>query len=150
MWSGLQRELLLDVAAATAATADTWVRVAVGIKQLNPASPLLGEEWLSGPYAVLTYLQALQETRRRPRRRTDHPGPGDRLAVQVLPYDTYDKLLMNGFHAEVWTTPGTTEEQLRATAGLTSAPRGRPGASRSSSAQATSCPSRPWTCSTSC
>ncbi|MEU6107314.1 aldehyde dehydrogenase family protein [Streptomyces albidoflavus] len=121
-----RRGLLLDIASATAATAGTWVRVAAGIKQLDPASPLLGEEWLSGPYAVLTYLQALQETLRR----LDEGGdvlagtritraPGDRLAVQVLPYDTYDKLLLNGFHAEVWTTPGTTEEQLRATAGLT-------------------------------
>lgn len=121
-----RRELLLDIASATAATADAWVRTAACIKQLNPASPLLGEEWLSGPYAVLTYLQALQETLRRLDEGADvladtriTRAPGDRLAVQVLPYDTYDKLLLNGFHAEVWTTPGTTEEQLRATAGLT-------------------------------
>ncbi|MBL1086476.1 aldehyde dehydrogenase family protein [Streptomyces actinomycinicus] len=121
-----RRELLLDVAAATAAVAEEWVRTAAGIKQLTPASPLVGEEWMSGPYALLTYLQALQETMRRLDEGADVLGgtritraPGDRLAVQVLPYDTYDKLLMNGFHAEVWTTPGVTEEQLRATAGLT-------------------------------
>ncbi|MGW6536089.1 aldehyde dehydrogenase family protein [Streptomyces sp. NPDC055051] len=81
---------------------------------------------MSGPYALLTYLQALQETLRHLDEGTDILArtritrvPGGRLAVQVLPHDTYDKLLMNGFHAEVWTTPGTTEEQLRATAGLT-------------------------------
>ncbi|SEB83039.1 aldehyde dehydrogenase family protein [Streptomyces sp. TLI_105] len=121
-----RRELLLDVTAATAAVADEWVRTAAGIKQLHPASPLVGEEWMSGPYAVLTYLQALQETLRRLDEGADvlgdtriTPAPGGRLAVQVLPYDTYDKLLLNGFHAEVWTTPGVTEDQLRATAGLT-------------------------------
>ncbi|MEW5654086.1 aldehyde dehydrogenase family protein [Streptomyces cinereoruber] len=121
-----RRELLLAVAAATAATADEWVRTAADIKQLHPASPLVGEEWMSGPYAVLTYLQALQETLRRLAEGADvlgdtriTPAPGGRLAVQVLPYDTYDKLLMSGFRAEVWTTPGTTEDQLRTTAGLT-------------------------------
>ncbi|MFE9741293.1 aldehyde dehydrogenase family protein [Streptomyces sp. NPDC006477] len=121
-----RRELLLAVAAATAATADEWVRTAAEIKQLHPASPLVGEEWMSGPYAVLTYLQALQETLRRLADGADvlagtriTPAPGGRLAVQVLPYDPYDKLLMSGFHAEVWTTPGVTADQLRATAGLT-------------------------------
>ncbi|MFI8916493.1 aldehyde dehydrogenase family protein [Streptomyces sp. NPDC053513] len=121
-----RRRLLLDVAAATATAADAWVRIAAGIKQLNPSSPLVGEEWMSGPYALLTYLQALQETLRHLDEGTDilartriTRAPGGRLAVQVLPHDTYDKLLMNGYHAEVWTTPGTTEEQLRATAGLT-------------------------------
>ncbi|MFF6902752.1 aldehyde dehydrogenase family protein [Streptomyces hydrogenans] len=121
-----RRELLLAVAAATAAAADEWVRTAAEIKQLHPASPLVGEEWMSGPYAVLTYVQALQETLRRLDEGVDvlagtriTPAPGARLAVQVLPYDTYDKLLMNGFQAEVWTTPGTTEDRLRSTAGLT-------------------------------
>ncbi|WP_037863006.1 aldehyde dehydrogenase family protein [Streptomyces sp. NRRL S-340] len=121
-----RRELLLGMAAATAAVAEQWVRTAAGIKQLNPASPLLGEEWMSGPYAVLSYLQALQKTLRRLDEGADvlggtriTPAPGGRLAVQVLPYDTYDKLLMSGFHAEVWTSPGITAEQLRATAGLT-------------------------------
>ncbi|MFA3873083.1 aldehyde dehydrogenase family protein [Streptomyces sp. MMCC 100] len=121
-----RRELLLDVAAATAAAADEWVRTAAGIKQLDPASPLVGEEWLSGPYALLTYLQALQETLRRLDEGTCilantriTQAPGGRLAVQVLPHDNHDKLLMSGFHAEVWTTPGITEDQLRATAGLT-------------------------------
>ncbi|MEU2654528.1 aldehyde dehydrogenase family protein [Streptomyces sp. NPDC007325] len=120
-----RRELLLAVAAATAAAADEWVRTAAEIKQLHPASPLVGEEWMSGPYAVLTYVQALQETLRRLAEGVDilagtriTPAPGGRLAVQVLPYDTYDKLLMNGFRAEVWTTPGVTAERLRAAAGL--------------------------------
>ncbi|MFE3580113.1 aldehyde dehydrogenase family protein [Streptomyces vinaceus] len=120
-----RRELLLDVGAAVSSVADEWVRIAAGIKQLDETSPLVGEEWLSGPYAVLTYIQALQETLRRLDEGCDvlagtriTPAPAGRLAVQVLPYDTYDKLLLNGFHAEVWTHPGVTESRLRASAGL--------------------------------
>ncbi|MER6464552.1 aldehyde dehydrogenase family protein [Streptomyces sp. NPDC001288] len=120
-----RRELLLQVAAATAAVADRWVRTAADIKRLHHASSVLGEEWLSGPYAVLTYIRALQETLRRLDEKTDvlagiriAPAPGGRLAVRALPYDVFDRLLLNGIHAEVWTTPGVTEHQLRAGAGL--------------------------------
>ena len=30
-----------------------WVEIAARIKRLDPASPLVGEEWISGPYALL-------------------------------------------------------------------------------------------------
>ncbi|MFH8342649.1 aldehyde dehydrogenase family protein [Streptomyces sp. AM6-12] len=120
-----RRRLLLEVAATTAAAADRWVRTACQIKQLPPGSLLTGEEWISGPYAVLTYIQALQHTLRRLESGTDvladariTAAPGRRLAVRVLPYDSFDRLLMGGFHAEVWTRPGVTERELRATAGL--------------------------------
>lgn len=120
-----RRNLLLDVADVTAEVADEWVVTAAGIKQLHPASSLVGEEWMSGPYAMLTYLQALQDTLRRLAEGTDvlagtgiNSAPGGRLAVQVQPYDIFDKLLLNGFHSEVWTNPGVTERKLRATAGL--------------------------------
>nr|BFE77148.1 hypothetical protein GCM10020092_104490 [Actinoplanes digitatis] len=57
-----RRALLMDVHANVAAKAEEWVRVAATIKQLPAASPLLGEEWTSGPWAVLGYLPALAET----------------------------------------------------------------------------------------
>ncbi|MEV6049856.1 hypothetical protein [Streptomyces sp. NPDC052107] len=46
------------------------------------------------------------------------PAPGGRLAVQVFPHNAFDRLLLNGFRAEVWTTPVTTERDLRTRAGL--------------------------------
>ena len=120
-----RRQLLLEVGAAAYAHADEWVRIAAEIKQLNPASSLVGEEWISGTYALVGYSQALQETLGRLAVGSDllagyrvDPAPGGRLAVQVLPHHTFDTLLLSGFRAEVWTTPGTTEEQLRAHAGL--------------------------------
>ena len=121
-----RRDLLLEVLAAVEAHAEEWVRIAADIKQLDPASPLVGEEWISGPYAVVGYAQALQDTLQRLASGTEilagyrvTPAPGDRLAVEVLPHNTFDKLLLNGFRAEVWTTPGITDEQLRTRAGLT-------------------------------
>ncbi len=120
-----RRQLLLEIGAAAHAHAAEWVRVAARIKQLDPASPLLGEEWISGPYALIGYTQALQDTLARLADGTDllagyrvDTAPGGRLAVQVLPHGIYDTLLLSGFRAEVWTRPGVTQTQLRADAGL--------------------------------
>ena len=46
----------------TSAVAERWVDVAAGIKQLPKDSPLVGEEWISGPYPLLGSLQALEAT----------------------------------------------------------------------------------------
>src|SRR5262245_35848510 len=103
-----RRDLLLQVGEAVDAHAEEWVRIATDIKQLDPSSPLVGEEWVSGPYAVAGYVQALQDTLKRLADGTDvlagyqvTQAPGDRLAVQVLPHHTFDKLLLHGFRAEV-------------------------------------------------
>ncbi|MEW2805907.1 hypothetical protein AB0929_02045 [Streptomyces massasporeus] len=45
--------------AATAEAAEAWVRAAVVYKRLPGDSPLIGEEWITGPYPVLTSLGAL-------------------------------------------------------------------------------------------
>ena len=118
--------LLDEFRAAVAANAPEWVQIAGSIKGLPTDSPLLGEEWISGPWAVLGYVEALAETLTRLADGVDvlagyaiEPAPGNRLAIQVLPHTTFDRLLLNGFHAEVWTSPGVTASQLRAGAGLT-------------------------------
>lgn len=120
-----RQKILRDVVSATAEIAEQWVETAAEIKQIDPSSSLLGEEWLSGPYALIGYCQALRKTlsdldehdNTLTRARITR-APGDRLAVRVLPYDMHDKLLMNGFHADIWTRPGVSEEELRATSGL--------------------------------
>ncbi len=118
-------QLLDEVQAAVAASAADWVEVARTIKQLPADSALVGEEWISGPWALLEYVPALAETLSRLHTGSDVLGgydiesaPGDRLAIQVLPHDVFDRLLLNGFRAEVWTAPGVTADQLRAGAGL--------------------------------
>jgi acyl-CoA reductase-like NAD-dependent aldehyde dehydrogenase len=120
-----RRRMLADLQAAVDANAAEWVEVASRIKQLPADSPLVGEEWISGPYAVQTYVDALLETLKRLDEGSDvldgyrvKPVAGGRLAVEVLPHGTFDKLLLSGFRAEVWMEPGVEESELRAAAGL--------------------------------
>ncbi|WP_280267291.1 aldehyde dehydrogenase family protein [Nocardia wallacei] len=120
-----RRQLLERLHANTATHADEWVATAARIKGLPADSKLIGEEWASGPYALLTAIAALVETVRAlengrspvdgyPVRR----APGDRLAVEVFPHGMFDWLLLNGFRAEIWTRPGIDSSTLRARAGL--------------------------------
>ncbi|WP_280305117.1 aldehyde dehydrogenase family protein [Nocardia abscessus] len=120
-----RRQLLEQIHANTAMHASEWVEVAAGIKQLPSNSPLLGEEWSTGPYALLTGTAALAETVRaleEGRSPVDgfelHAAPGGRTAIEVLPHGSFDTLLFNGFRAQVWTKPGVDVATVRAHAGL--------------------------------
>ncbi|WP_144127680.1 aldehyde dehydrogenase family protein [Catellatospora sichuanensis] len=120
-----RRALLMQVHANVAAHADEWVRIAGSIKQLPAGSALLGEEWTSGPWAVLEYAPALAETLTRLEQGRDlldgcrvGTAPGGRVTVDVLPYHVYDRLLLSGFNAQVWMEPGVTEQETRQQAGL--------------------------------
>ncbi|MEU9622591.1 aldehyde dehydrogenase family protein [Streptomyces sp. NPDC088251] len=117
--------LLARVHAAVSAEAENWVRTASRIKLLPDGSPLAGEEWLSGPYALLTSLEALVRTLRTlasGRGPLDAAklgrAPGGRVSVPVLPLGAYDRLLLNGFSAEVWMRPGVDADTVRRHAGL--------------------------------
>src|SRR4051812_40469435 len=55
-------ELLRRTHRSIGRAADRWARTAADLKGLDPASPLTGEEWLSGPYAVLTATERLART----------------------------------------------------------------------------------------
>ena len=120
-----RRRLLEEVHRATAAAAQDWVTAAVAYKQLQASSPLVGEEWISGPYGVLTGVAALIksvaaiEAGRSPV--DGYPlgtAPGGRVTVKVLPHDNFDRLLLSGFSAEVWMRTGIDATRMRAEAGL--------------------------------
>ncbi|SDG03633.1 Acyl-CoA reductase [Lentzea fradiae] len=123
-WAALplaeKRDLLARMRERVARVAPEWVRLSCEGKGIPLGSTLESEEWLAGPYAVLGYLGALERTvavladggdpleRVRVRQR-----PDGRLALRVLPHDLSDRLLLNGFGAEMWTTPGVTRTELR-------------------------------------
>jgi acyl-CoA reductase-like NAD-dependent aldehyde dehydrogenase len=120
-----RRQLLARFMQLTGINAAEWVQAAARIKQLPPESPLIGEEWISGPWAVLSYATALARTLERLDRGADvlagfptRTTATGQLAIKVLPHTVYDRLLLNGFRAEVWMAPGITEARVRATAGL--------------------------------
>ncbi len=103
--------------------AEGWVRAAAHAKGLAPDSPLVGEEWISGPWAMLYTINALETTlksaeRGRLRRLVDgktRTRPDGRLVVDVFPATTSDALLLNGYTAEVWMQRGVTDETLVST-----------------------------------
>lgn len=112
------RDLVRDHAAA-------WVDAACTVKGLDRSSPLVGEEWLSGPYSVITAATTLASTVRaldagRSPLADARFGraPGDRTTIRVLPMSIFDSLLLSGFSAEIWLEPGVSVAEARQAAGL--------------------------------
>lgn len=86
-------------------------------------TPLAGEEWVSGPWALLYALNRYMRTLRdmaydgrphiapsRIRERAD-----GQLIVDVFPNAFYDRLLLSGVRAQVWMQPGVTRDTLPST-----------------------------------
>ncbi len=102
------------------ALAPQWVQAAASAKGLAPGSPLAGEEWISGPWAVLyainRYIRTLTSISRAGRVRLPaiHVGPGGRSVLSVFPHDAYDRMLLSGVRAEVWMRGGVQPSQVRA------------------------------------
>ncbi|MGW5381553.1 aldehyde dehydrogenase family protein [Nocardia sp. NPDC003963] len=127
-WSGLplagRRALLERMRTLTGQHAREWVEAAVRIKGLDPESPLVGEEWLSGPYVFATSLTAVATTLESlergvsPLANAKFGTAGNRVTVQALPTGLYDELLLSGFRAEVWLQPGVGSAAAQAAAGL--------------------------------
>jgi len=118
-------ELIRAVHEHVGRAAESWTRAAVAVKGLDPASAAVGEEWITGPYAVLTAtdrlarsLEAIAAGRSPIAGARFHAAPGGRRAVDVMPLTWSESLLLNGFSAEVWFPPGVTDEQAVAAAGL--------------------------------
>lgn len=129
-----RRRLLLATHTTVAETADDWVATACRVKRLPADSPLVGEEWMSGPYGTLAALTAYADTLARldaGRSPVDDypiiPAPGGRLAVKVLPHKTYDHLLLSGHRVRVWLPPGVGQAEIRSRAGLGQLQLGRSG-----------------------
>ncbi len=129
VWAHLtlgQRERLFERLHATvSAVAEEWADVAATSKGLSTRHPLRGEEWLSGPYAVLTALEAYRTTLEALASSRSPLGdvlldsaPGDRLRAYTFPLTATDALLLSGYTGEVWFEPGVTETQARVSAGL--------------------------------
>jgi len=117
--------LLAATHAAMAAQAQRWTLRARDIKGLDATSQLVGEEWISGPYAALAGVGTLSHTvaglaaGKSPLSGIKMgTAPGNRVTVPVLPHTAYEALLLNGFSAEVWLKPGVTAAKAVATAGL--------------------------------
>jgi acyl-CoA reductase-like NAD-dependent aldehyde dehydrogenase len=86
---------------AIAVVAADWVQAACYAKGIDPKSPLAGEEWLIGPTAMITTLQAGGQPQ--PLRLRQRNG---QAIAQVFPDSLLDWLLWFGFTGEVCLSPG--------------------------------------------
>jgi aldehyde dehydrogenase (NAD(P)+) len=110
--------LLLAVRSNLKRVAQQWVDLSVRAKQLDPASPWVGEEWVTGPWALAAaingYLRTLDllSRGRVPRFRRMRTRADGQLVVEVFPRDLFGWLLLNGCSSEVWMKPGVTRNTL--------------------------------------
>lgn len=127
-------ELLRATRRAVGRNAKRWATQAATMKAIPAGSQLEGEEWLSGPYAVLSALDTLAESLRRLSEGGSpldgerlRPAIGGRVAVRALPRTPIEGVLLNGFTVDVWLRQGVTADQARRAAGLGSREPSRTG-----------------------
>ncbi len=98
--------------------AQGWAETAARHKLIPGGSPLVGEEWISGPYALMSACNGLMQTlsQMQGKRFLDHLDKRrtatGQLAVKVLPHSIWDRLLLSGITAEVWMQEGVSEATL--------------------------------------
>ncbi|MDQ2093660.1 aldehyde dehydrogenase family protein [Rhodalgimonas zhirmunskyi] len=110
--------LLEEIKDCLMPVAEGWAETAARHKLIPAGSPLVGEEWISGPYALMSACNGLIETLSNLdgktfltslQKRTTATG---QLAVKVLPHTIWERLLLSGIKAEVWMEPGVSAATL--------------------------------------
>ena len=96
-----------------------WVKKACEKKEIPVMSPLEGEEWISGPYAVMAALNGISETlsnmknknflKSIPVRKTIT----ENISAKIVPNSIWDHLLLSGVSAEVWMQKSVNFENLK-------------------------------------
>lgn len=100
--------------------ARSWAETAARKKDIANGSPLVGEEWISGPYTVMGYCNQMIATLSQVegKKHLDHTLvrelPNGQVAARVLPHSIWDHLLLSGVKVDVWMQPGITPATLRA------------------------------------
>ena len=100
---------------------DRWVQLSAQAKGLPEDSPLLGEEWATGPWTMAHALNRYADTFHTLEHGDDlldhvgkvHTRKDGQVIVDVAPINAYEKLFLNGVHAELWMEPDVTQENLR-------------------------------------
>jgi aldehyde dehydrogenase (NAD(P)+) len=113
--------LVAELVQNVGSIAERWVAAAGSAKGIPAKSPLVGEEWAAGPWALMyganRYVRSLRQIERsgspelaRGSVRVRRDG---QVVVDVFPQSFADSLLFNGVRAEVWMQPGVTAANLR-------------------------------------
>jgi aldehyde dehydrogenase (NAD(P)+) len=110
--------VLAEIKDALMSVSESWAMTAARKKQIPAGSPLAGEEWISGPYALMggcnAFIQTLTKMEGKAflQRLPVRDLPTGQIAATVVPNSIWDHLLLSGVKAEVWMQPGVTRANL--------------------------------------
>jgi aldehyde dehydrogenase (NAD(P)+) len=99
--------MLEETRRLTHSVAPEWVALSARAKGLAPGSYLEGEEWISGPWAVLyalnRYIRTLERVARElpPLNSQSFRTAGGVTSARVFPHDLYDRVLLQGVTADI-------------------------------------------------
>ncbi|WP_052668914.1 aldehyde dehydrogenase family protein [Nitriliruptor alkaliphilus] len=124
--------LLDELIEDTLAAAPAWAVRGAEAKGIARDSPLMGEDWLYGPNAVLGNLQRLKRTLTdvletgRPQPPEIGVAPNGQVVAKVFPADVVDQLTLTGFSGEIRLLPDVTLDQAVERMGRIYRPGGKP------------------------
>lgn len=110
--------ILAEIKEALMPVSQAWAETASRRKGIAEGSPLVGEEWISGPYPLMAFCNQMMATlaQVQGKRHLSHIPvrdlPNGQLAAKVLPHSIWDHLLLGGVKVEVWMEPGITRNDL--------------------------------------
>jgi len=110
--------ILKEIKDALLPVAQSWAETASRKKGIAQGSPLEGEEWLSGPYTIMSFCNQLMATlsQVQGKHHLDHMPvrtlPNGQVVARVLPHSIWDHLLLSGVKVDVWMEPGVTTASL--------------------------------------
>ncbi len=111
-------ELLEAIKQRTLEVAGDWAQTASDKKQIPEGAPIRGEEWMSGPYALMATCNGLIETLSKIDGKSyldefdvRDVGAGQ-IGVRVVPNSIWDRLILSGISARIWMQKGVTRENL--------------------------------------
>ncbi|MGO4449898.1 aldehyde dehydrogenase family protein [Phyllobacterium sp. TAF24] len=121
-WAGtsvsMRISILEEIKTHLLGVAEDWVKTACRKKGIPEGSPLEGEEWLGGPYALMSACNVFIRTLSQLNGKTFlkhipiRDLPNGQIAARVLPHTKWDHLLLSGVKAEVWMQKGVTRSNL--------------------------------------
>ncbi len=110
--------ILAEIKECLMPVAQAWAETAARKKGIAEGSPLVGEEWTSGPYTIMGYCNQMMLTLSKVAEKKHLDGiavrelPNGQVVARVLPHSIWDRLLLSGVTVDVWMQPGVTKDNL--------------------------------------
>jgi len=107
-------ELLRQCMKALLPIAEDWVSDGCRAKGIAEGSPLMGEEWVAGPWQTMRNLRLFAEALEaggQPRPPEVKTRPDGQVVVRVFPATLQDKVMFTGYSGEVWIKKGEQPTQ---------------------------------------